>query len=152
MYNINTTMHPSINKDSLTDIGKYILNGMSEKESCILAGVKYADLQHAQEVNEVVRNFIERKNTEFKLNHLEEIQKNKSEKNSMWLLEKLRPKEFGSKANQGEGTTINIINSIMKEIQNENTNELIVSRGNQVDQNGERIAEVVERRGTKLLE
>lgn len=141
-----------VNKDSLEQIGSYILNGMTEREACILAEVRHSDLQNAMEQSEIARNFIERKNTEFKLNHLQEIQKNKSEKNSMWLLEKLRSKEFGSKAGQGEGPTINIINSIMKEIQNENTNELIVTRTTESNKNTERIAEVVERRGAGLLE
>lgn len=145
-------MAQPINRDSLNQIGAYILNGMTEKEACILAEVKYSDLQDSMEKSEIARNFIEKKNTEFKLNHLQEIQKNKSEKNSMWMLEKIRPKEFGPKSNQGEGTTINIISSIMKEIQNENTNELIVTRAAQSDKTTERIAEVVERRGAGLLE
>ncbi len=118
-----------ISKDTLTDIGVYILEGMSEREACVLAGVSFSDLQDTKEVSDVARNFIEKKFTEFKHNHLKEIQKNKSEKNSQWLLEKLRPEEFGSKPRGEGGVQVNIIGAIIKEIQNDNEGIIKDNRG-----------------------
>jgi hypothetical protein len=113
----------------LLNIGDYILQGLSEKESCILSDVNYENFLHEKESNEVTRTFLEKKKVKFKQIHLEAIQKTKSDKNSMYLLEKLRPEEFGSKP-KGEGPTINIINAIMKEIQNDNSNPIIaLNRG-----------------------
>ena len=83
-------------KETLSDIGGYILNGMSEQESCILSGVLYKDLQVLQEGSDTVRDYIKKKHIQFKHNHLREIQSKKSEKTSQWLLEKLRPEEFGT--------------------------------------------------------
>lgn len=113
----------------LFNIGDYILQGLSEKESCILSDVNYDDFLQEKESNEVTRTFLEKKKVKFKQVHLEAIQKTKSDKNSMYLLEKLRPEEFGSKP-KGEGTTVNIINAIMKEIQNDNTSPIVaLNRG-----------------------
>lgn len=114
-----------ISKDTLNIIGSYILNGMSEQESCILADVHYPDLQAQKEISEVTRNYLEKKRTEFKFNHLKEIQKSKSEKNSQWMLEKIFPEEFGSKPRSQEGPTVNIISAIIQDIQNDNGNNIV---------------------------
>lgn len=122
-----------LDKETLKDIGLHILNGMSEEESCILSDISYKELQLAKEKNEEIRQYIDKKFLEFKEAHLKEIQKNKSEKNSMWMLEKTRP-EFGPKASKIPPTQVNIISTIIKEIQNnDNSNTLIVNRGNQSD-------------------
>lgn len=119
----------SLNKENLVKIGEYIIKGMTEKESCALVDVKYNDLLQAKENDEIIRTYLDKKNIEFKLLHIETIQKSKSDKNSMYLLEKLRPAEFGTKAKQ-EGPTINIISAIIKDIQNDNTQSLItLNRG-----------------------
>lgn len=123
-------MSRTINQESLQEIGNYIISGMSEKESCILVDVSYEQLQELMKNNEQVRDFIERKRVKFKFNHLREIQKNKSEKNSQWLLEKLRPDEFGSKAKSQEAPTINIISAIIKDIQHDDQSIVRISRGN----------------------
>lgn len=120
LYNIH------VNKDQLITIGSYVLTGMSEKESCILSNVSYNIYLQQKENDQVTRDFIEKKLVEFKLNHITTIQKTKSEKNSMYLLEKLRPEEFGNKNRSGgEGQTINIISAIIKDIQNDNANQIV---------------------------
>lgn len=116
-------------KENLSDIGVYILEGMTERDACVLAGVSFADFQEAKETQPIVREFVEKKNIEFKYNHVKEIQKNKSDKTSQWLLEKLRPEEFGSKARGDQGPTINIIGAIIKDIQNDNKGIVRNDRG-----------------------
>jgi len=139
-----------INKESLHTIGIYLLEGMTEREACTLAEVSYNELQQAKEANDIIRDFIEKKHTEFKHNHLKEIQKNKSEKNSQWLLEKLRPEEFGSRPRSQEAPTINIISAIIKDIQNDDQRIVKFTRGNnkaiESNKDGEdriRVAEVL---------
>lgn len=126
-----------LSKEALEEIGLHILNGMTEKEACTLSEVSWNDLQEQKEQSKITRDFIEKKHVEFKANHLKEIQKNKSEKNSMWLLEKLRPDEFGSKARGHEGPTINIISQIIKDIQNDEQGIVTISRGSRTPTPGE---------------
>ena len=106
-----------VTKEQLAKIGGYILEGLSEDESCIFLEISPRDLHEAKEKNESVRQYLERMAITFKQVHLKEIAKNKSEKNSMWLLEKLRPLEFGSKQITNP-TTVNIIRTIINSIQN----------------------------------
>lgn len=125
-----------MNQDILINICTYILDGMSEREACALAGFSYNELQDLKEGSQKLREVIEKKHIEFKHNHLKEIQKNKSEKNSQWLLEKLRPEEFGSKGRSQDAPTVNIINAIVKDIQNENTGIATLTRGTkQIEEN-----------------
>lgn len=113
-------------KEDLIKIGEYILDGLSEKDACTLVGIKYKDYLVFKEENEDVQFFIEKKKVTFKHNHLKEIQSRKSEKNSFWILEKLIPDEFGQKQ-KNQAPTINIINQILKDIQDDNTS-IVVSR------------------------
>jgi hypothetical protein len=117
------------NKETLAQICENILLGMTEREACILAEFPYASLQIFKEQSEDLRELLEKKEIEFKFNHLKEIQKSKSEKSSMWVLEKLRPEVFAGKRPGGEGPTINIISTIIKEIQNGNQGLVRISRG-----------------------
>jgi hypothetical protein len=128
-----------IAKENLNELGVFLLEGMSEPEACILAGINFQELQLAKEGSDIIRDFIEKKQTEFIRNHLVEIQKNKSEKNSMWMLEKLFPDRFGTKVRGGgDNNTINIIGTIIKQIQNEDTGIVrIASRGNRDEQSDE---------------
>lgn len=150
LYNIFMSL--PITKDTISDVGIHILNGMTEKEACILADVSWTELQKKKEDNEIIRDFVEKKHTEFKANHLKEIQKNKSEKTSMWMLEKLRPDEFGSgRSRQDAPQTINIISAIIRDIQNDNQGIVSISRGSRTQPEGEsneddpklRIAEIL---------
>lgn len=124
-------MSISITKEEMQTVGKYILEGMTEEQACVLADISYLQLQDAKEGNELIGKFIEKKKTEFKYNHIKEIQKNKSEKNSQWLLEKLYPEEFGPKARSGQTESpVNIISVIIKDIQNDNQGIIpSISRG-----------------------
>ena len=117
-----------VNKDSLQQIGKYILAGMTEKEACILSDVSYNALQHAKEESDIVREYIEKKRIEFKYNHLNQIQKARSEKNSMWVLEKLIPDEFNNRRGSDQ-PQINIISTIIKDIQHGDQGIVKYSRG-----------------------
>lgn len=119
-----------MDKEKLKEIGSLLLKGMKEKEACILLDVPYSTYIALKENDEVIRTYIEKKLIEFKKIHLEVIQKTKSEKNSMYLLEKLRPEEFGTKS-KSEGPTINIISAIIKSIQNDPANSIVsFNRGN----------------------
>ena len=136
-----------ITKDILASIGTYILEGMTEQEACTLSGYFFADLQDDKEdiVNgDIVSLFLEKKHTEFKHNHLKEIQKNKSEKNSQWILEKLRPEEFGPKSKSE--VPVNVLSVIIKQIQNDSDQIIKFNRGEREVK--EREAKVV---GVKLL-
>ncbi len=113
-------MNARLDKIKLQEIAKFILEGMSKKEACILAEVDYDELKNAMHKNEAVSSYIEKQIVMFKYNHVREMQGKKSDKTSQWLLEKLRPDEFGAKAKTNEQPTINIINAIMKDIQNAN--------------------------------
>jgi len=106
-----------MNKDNLEKIGKYLLEGLSEDEACIMCDVDPSDFRKIKEGDIVIRKYIEKKVVDFKHIHLQTIQTKKSEKNSQWLLEKLRPEEFGTKVNKNP-TTVNIISQIIKNIQN----------------------------------
>lgn len=121
-----------ITKDDLEAIGKYIATGMTEQEACILADVSHSDFLLLKEKNSKIRDFVEKKKVRFKYAHLNEIQKNKSDKNSQWLLEKLVP-EFSPKAKNDGGNTINIISQIIKEIQNESEPIIDITRGSRVE-------------------
>lgn len=113
-----------MDKEKLKEIGSLLRKGMKEKEACILLDVPWNIYNTLKENDEVIRTYIEKQLIEFKKIHLEVIQSTKSEKNSMYLLEKLRPEEFGSKS-RSEGPTINIISAIIKDIQNDPSNNII---------------------------
>lgn len=121
-------MSKKITKEILKSIGEYILDGLSEREACILADVDPADLATLKERSDQVTKFLEKTMVEFKHSHLKQIQSKKSEKNSQWLLEKLLPEEFGAKAKgSGEGINVNIIKQIITSIQNDYSGQSIVS-------------------------
>lgn len=121
-----------MNKEKLKAIGLYLLKGLTEKEACVLLEIPYTTFLSQKENDEPTRKFIEQQIVQFKLNHLEVIQKTKSEKNSMYLLEKLRPEEFGNKKG-GEGPTINIISAIINAIQNDPANNILTYNRGQIE-------------------
>jgi|2_EtaG_2_1085320.scaffolds.fasta_scaffold08821_3 hypothetical protein len=147
-------MKSTVTNDKLRTIGEYILTGMTEKEACTLSDVSYEILQDIKEINENVRSFIEKKIIKFKYNHLKEIQKKRSEKNSQWILEKLRSEEFGSRLRQQDAPTVNVISQIVQQIQHENepiihaiNSESLPVSGEQPNKEGESPRERV----TKIL-
>jgi len=108
----------AITKADLERIAKYMLDGLSEDDACSLCELDTHELHELKELSGEVRLYLERKAIKFKQMHLNEIAKTKSEKNSMWLLEKLRPEEFGAKQKTTNPTTINIIRTMVNSIQN----------------------------------
>jgi hypothetical protein len=121
-------MHRTIDKELLKQIGMYITDGLTEEESCIMAGCSYDDLNTLKENNEDIRIFIEKMKVKFKHAHLKEMQSKKSEKTSQWLLERLRPEDFyiGARS-KVSNQTVNIIGTIINEIQEDRNTGLIAS-------------------------
>lgn len=124
-------------EEFLKKMGEYLLEGLSEDEACILIGVDPAEFREKKEKNEEVRLFVEKQRIEFKRTHLKEITTKRSDKNSQWLLEKLRPEEFGNKK-QTDGTTVNIIGAIVKAIQNGKDNKDIITVQSETVHNGDK--------------
>lgn len=106
-----------INKDKIAEICGYILQGLSEDEACLMCDIEPSDLRDLKGKSKDVYKIIEKQKISFELAHLKEMQSKKSEKNSQWLLEKLRSEKYGTKA-KSENNTINIISQIMNNIQN----------------------------------
>lgn len=113
-----------IHRNQLLKIGNYIMEGLSEDEACILASIKPKVFQELKKAHENIAIFLEKKRIEFKRKHLLAIHARSSDKNSMWLLEALRPEEFGAKKKVGD-TTINVIGSIIKDIQKGNDTPVV---------------------------
>ena len=118
-------MSKELTFEKLPLIKNFILQGLNEKEACIMADVSYTDFLDKKEKIESTRIYFEKAEIEFKLTHIQQIQRGRSDKNSMYLLEKLRPEEFGNKKTN-EAPTQNIINLIVKSIQNDNNQSIVI--------------------------
>jgi hypothetical protein len=118
-------MSKEIDQPLLGKIGEYMLEGLTEEEACILSGAKFDELVELKEKSEPVRDFITQMKIKFKYNHLKEMQTKKSEKTSQWLLERLRPEDFYIGNRSKSQPTINVIGTIIQQIQNDNTRPLI---------------------------
>jgi len=118
-------MSKPIDTPRLGQIGKYILEGLTEEEACILSDASFSDLTILKENNEDIRNFISKARVKFKYAHLQEMQTKKSDKTSQWLLERLRPEDFYIGNRSKNPTTVNVIGTIINQIQNDNTRPLI---------------------------
>lgn len=119
---------------TLKEIGSYLLEGLTTDEACVLASVDHARFKEFLKTNTVLQTFINKKNIEFKQKHLREIQGKRSDKTSMWMLENLRPEEFGSKKKTGD-TTINIVGAILKDIQQ--SNDMLPVKGHFLEDKGQ---------------
>lgn len=102
-------------KDILDKIGGYLMDGLSLKEACILSDISFGKFQRALEQNEELHNFIEKKAIQFKQKHLKIVQTKTSDKSSQWILEKLRPDEFGS--NKKATVPIDVLGKLIEQIQ-----------------------------------
>lgn len=110
----------------LKSIGDYVIDGLSIEEACILTGFPVKDMKIIQANSPGIEDFLMKKQIEFKHNHLKEMRKKPSDKNSQWLLEKLRPNEFGPSKNlPPAGTNINIIGAILKDIQQKDSAPIV---------------------------
>lgn len=104
-----------LTKGKLEDIGNYMVDGLSVEEAATLAGVAHKELYEDRENFPVIDAILTRKVLEFKQKHLKIVGSKRDEKTSQWLLEKIFPKEFGSRPqNQVQ---VNILDNIIKEIQ-----------------------------------
>ena len=109
-------------------IAQYITDGLSPKEACILAGIPREETRKILKIPELA-NFIEKKKIEFKYNHLQKINRDNSAKTSQWLLEKLRPEQFGSSRKNVGSQHVDIFAAIIKNIQKSSENPIEVLEG-----------------------
>jgi hypothetical protein len=106
----------------LPKIGQYILEGLNSEEACIMAGFLPKELKDLMDKNEAARAYVDKKHIEYKHEHLKAINRTKSEKTSMWMLEKTRPEEFGSARQRGNGDPIDSLKKLITEIQKNDDN------------------------------
>lgn len=112
---------------TLKRIGEYILEGLSEDEACVLAGFDPDIFHRAKETDKGIRLYLEKQRVQFKHIHLKQINEKRSDKNSMWILEKTLP-EFGPNRNkQVAEDTATIISAIIREIQNDHATANIIN-------------------------
>lgn len=105
-----------ITVQQLTKMGSYLLQGMNETEAATLAGIDKLKLVIARRKSPLYNDFVERKKLEFKAKHLRILATKPDAKVSQWLLERLAPEEFSSRAKPEVPT--NVVSTIIKEIQN----------------------------------
>lgn len=106
-------------KEVMSKMSVSILKGLTEEEAAILAGLSMNEFKELKNNSQIFSEFLLKKRIEFKEKHLQIIDEKKDPKTSQWLLEKLRVKEFGpTRVGQG-ATSINIIGSIIKEVQDD---------------------------------
>lgn len=130
-------MSKPIDKDRLAKIGQYILEGLTESEAAIMSDASIEELQSLKEKNEDVRNFIDKSKVQFKYSHIHEIQTKKSDKASQWLLERLRPEDFATGRSKITNN-INVIATIIKQIQQDDTIQLVArNRQDRLEEGGE---------------
>lgn len=110
----------------LQRIGAYILQGLTEDEACVLSGYDPDMLKTAKENDKNIGLYLEKQRVQFKHEHLKIINDKKSDKNSMWLLEKTLP-EFGNQKKSTQEATANIISAIIRDIQNDHGTANIVT-------------------------
>lgn len=113
-------------QETLKKIGQYMLDGLSESEACILVNVDIETFKKIKEINPGVKLFLKKKEIEFKHNHLKTINQKSSDKNSQWILENLRPDDFGGRKKGGGDVNVNILSAVLKEIQNDHDNNKII--------------------------
>lgn len=132
-----TEENKKLSQELIKEIGDYLLDGMTEQEACILVGYPYSVFKILKENNEDIRNFLEKKFVLFKHEQLKQVKEKKTDKNAQWLLEKLRPDEFGGKKGGGD-TTVNIISAIIKQIQENDQDKTSIVREGTLVANQER--------------
>lgn len=108
-------------RESLMRIGSYIIDGLSEDEACIMEGIEPEHFREQKKRNKNISMFLEKKKIEFKHKHLITIKTRSTDKNSQWLLENLRPAEFGVKKKVAD-EAVDVVGKILKEIQQNNHN------------------------------
>lgn len=105
-----------VTEESFKKIGGHILDGLTEEEACVVENVPLESLMMLMERDPVAANFIRKKKIEFKKKHLEIVNDKKDAKNSIWLLERLMPEQFGSKK-APEVDPTNVLALFVKQVQ-----------------------------------
>lgn len=119
---------------TLKKIGDYILDGLSEKEACILSDFPYPDFSTLKKNVPGFANYFNKRKIEFKHTHLKNINSKKSDKTSQWMLEKILPEEFGSSRAKDPGNSINIINNLIRDVQRQDQNLIKIHDGQEENQ------------------
>lgn len=104
-----------IPKEAFDKMGKYLMQGMNETEAATLAGIDKLKLAIARRSSNDYNEFVHKKKLEFKAKHLRVLSTKSDPKISQWLLERLSPDEFSTKAKPEVPT--NVVAAIIKEIQ-----------------------------------
>lgn len=115
-------------EDEMARICLYIQDGLSVRESCILAGYDHDEFKEAMSQYRSVRNMVEKKEIEFKYERLKRLKNDSKSANQVWLLENLRPTEFGKQ--KGEFSSADpavTIATFIKEIQSNNNSAKLVN-------------------------
>lgn len=112
-------MSVKLTSELLITIGQHLLEGLTEQEACILAGLSEAEAKYLQE-NPVYKKFVDKKKVEFKQIHLNVLAKKKDYKTSQWLLERLLPEQFYPSRSKDTGKDdVNIVAAILTQIQSD---------------------------------
>lgn len=109
-----------VTPEQFKKLGSYIMQGMNEYESALLAGIDKVTILMMKRSTAMYNDFIEKKKLEFKRKHLKIISQKADPKISQWLLERLSPEEFNSKGKKVD-TPTNVVAAIIKDIQNDSS-------------------------------
>ena len=81
----------------LQEISKYIEDGASEEEACILVGIEHEEFKKVKDRYRSVAQKIRHSEIKFKYKQLRKVGKDPKAASAMWLLESRYPKEYGKK-------------------------------------------------------
>jgi len=115
---------PDVVRDFASDVRAtkmedYIAEGLSVRESGIMAGYSTEQLDALEKKSEHYRRFVEKAVIKFKQFHLKVIKDKSDPSTSKWLLEKVFPEEYSGKSNPvgGNGGSTTVIHAIFKSVQ-----------------------------------
>lgn len=134
----------------LQQIGNFIIDGLTEPEACLMANFDYETFSSMKDKDPKLSEFIRKQFVKLKHKHLQIIQKNPTDKNSQWVLEKVFPDEFGTRKKGDDTNPLNALAAIIKSIQHDPTTHIIrEARGTDVTAGAElaRILDVAESLG-----
>jgi len=98
----NQTPTPSATKSFLDDdrcieFAENLSLGLTEIESALITGYSREEIAHFRKCDSSYISFVELQKAKLKKRLLQDIKKSPSDKNSMWLLERFYPEEYGPK-------------------------------------------------------
>jgi len=122
--NLSAEQIGTLDKITLATIGKYLLDGLTEEEACILAGLSHEKIAYLQRTNNGYNKYVEKKRIEFKHRHLRNVNTKTDAKASQWMLEKTLPNDFSGKTTKREdegATSSSVFAAIINEVQSRDT-------------------------------